>query len=281
MNRRRLVRWTVALALPVASGCSLFVSLGDLQNGAADVGDAAVADAISEASDSGCPSGKGPAMVNLSYGYCIDSTEVSQSQYQAFLDAITAGYMPPTPPRCDWNPTYSQPTDGWCVTQPNDPVACANWCDAYAFCEWAGKHLCGVVGGGGLPAVDAAVDPSTSAWAKACTANNSHDYSYGSTYEPVCNVPERDGGGLDLDATLPVGSESMCQGPPGVYDLVGNASEWIDACDENDAGFNDNCAHLGGAAGDPYHQNCVQLDWDTRSFQEHIGYAQGFRCCSP
>jgi formylglycine-generating enzyme required for sulfatase activity len=220
-------------------------------------------------------------MVSLSYGYCIDSTEVSQSQYGAFLAAIRGGYVPPMPPRCEWNPTYGLPTDGWCVTQPNDPVACSNWCDAYAFCQWAGKHLCGAPDGGTVGAVDAAVDPSVSAWAKACTANGTRQYSYGSTYEPVCNAVSPDGGGVDMDATSPVGSDTMCEGPPGVFDLIGNASEWIDACDELDAGFNDNCAHLGGAAGDRYPRNCISLDWDERSFQEAVGYAQGFRCCSP
>ncbi|HEX4516783.1 MAG TPA: hypothetical protein VH054_24715, partial [Polyangiaceae bacterium] len=108
MTRRRLL--VAALA---ASACGLFPSLDDLTSGPADVtvetlGDAAVdvappLDATNEANDAGagadgdagaCTSLHGPSMVYVPAnggGFCIDSTEVTTTQYAEFVSAVAKG----------------------------------------------------------------------------------------------------------------------------------------------------------------------------------------------
>jgi formylglycine-generating enzyme required for sulfatase activity len=69
-----------------------------------------------------------------------------------------------------------------------------------------------------------------------------HDYPYGSGFDAsACNI-----GGADVPAaergTTPVASVASCQGGyPGLYDMVGNVSEWLDACQ------GDYCHFYGGA----------------------------------
>jgi sulfatase modifying factor 1 len=285
-----------AFAVVLTSACSLIVDTGGLdtedaaaeagpdvtvETGGGDAGTDATdaADAAVEAEGGACPAGRGPTMVLLPYGYCIDSTEVTVGQYKAFLADIAGGYVPPTPDRCSWNTTYATNAAAYCTNMADDlPESCENWCQAYAFCQWAGKHLCGAVDGGAVP-FTSAYDNTVSAWEKACTGNGSRIYNFGSAYMPYCNMPPpgNDGGGPD---PLPVGSEAQCEGPTGVFDLIGNASEWIDSC-EGDAGSGgaDHCHHVGGASSS--YKTCSMDDWDARNFQYQDGYPLGFRCCSP
>jgi sulfatase modifying factor 1 len=301
--RRRAVLVCVTIA---ASACSLFVDTGgldtqtDATDGTVDAPFDAPNDVRADATDAtdatadgpttddaGCPNGGGPSMVHLPWG-CIDSTEVTHGQYKQFVTATQQGYTPPTPPRCGWNTGYLLSTASYCIGQPDDfPVNCINWCKAYAFCQWAGKHLCGGLDGGALSFdVDEAgatsnrqdVDPNFSAWELACTNSATTTFPYGNTFQPVCNTPPpNDAGGPDAVA---VGSLPQCQGPAGVFDLAGNASEWLDACNQAAGnGASDRCAHLGGASSS--YLSCGSHDDDTRSSEVFTGYPLGFRCCAP
>jgi formylglycine-generating enzyme required for sulfatase activity len=282
----------VWLACFVMTGCGLFPSLDDLtQKGDAAVVDVSVTDvttgtdAGSEASaadaspdvtktDGGCPGTAGPTMVPIS-GFCIDSTEVTYAQYKQF---IAASFGSTGLAECAWNTTYV-PTQKWPPAPGTDdyPVAYTNWCDAYAFCKWAGKRLCGRVGGG-PNVVTSVANVSLDQWYAACSheADGQHAYPYGNTFSPTaCNGPERDAG-----ATLPVGFLSTCTGGYStMVDMVGNVYEWEDACGAA-TGASDSCVQRSGSFYDPpgSTQTCAYSRTALRNFADND---IGFRCCSP
>jgi formylglycine-generating enzyme required for sulfatase activity len=202
--------------------------------------------------------------------YCIDSTEVTNAQYASFL---TAAY--PTSGQdawCSWNTSYV-PGDTWPATGEDDyPVDNVDWCDAYAFCKWAGKRLCGKIGGGANAPADSA-DATKSEWYAACSAGGTMTYPYGNTYSATaCN-----GYGYGGGAPIAVGSEAggCVGGYGGIHDMSGNVLEWEDSCDGT-TGQNDTCLLRGG---DPFSSaivlSCGVAAGDSRSGKYHLG----FRCC--
>jgi hypothetical protein len=81
---------------------------------------------------------------------------------------------------------------------PDRVLMCADWCDAVAYCKWAGKHLCGKIGGGGVPTKGAPElegdgyktsplnDPNVSQLYNACSQGGKLAYAYGNAYNPAC-----------------------------------------------------------------------------------------------
>jgi formylglycine-generating enzyme required for sulfatase activity len=204
--------------------------------------------------------------------YCIDAKEVTTAQYQAFLDKVEvdAGWMSTQPPACAWN-TDLTPT---CVTLDVDaPIVCIDWCDARAYCAWAGKRLCGRIGGGGLILDAKRTNPSVDQWYRACSSNGSRRYPYGDAYEPqVCND--------DAGASVHPASLTGCVGGfPGLYDMSGNVNEWQDACD--DAGADaalDLCSFRGGSF---LNHSTAACDDTSGNIVRRGTYGDlGFRCCS-
>jgi formylglycine-generating enzyme len=183
-----------------------------------DAGDGAVA----------CPSTGGPTPVRVTANgtsFCIDSSEVTRGQYKTWLDTnpSTAGQSA----SCAWNTSFT-PLDVWPPGPPqmNLPVGGVDWCDAVAFCKWAGKRLCGKVGGGGLSGGEV-FDPQKNQWFFACSKAGAQTYPYGNAYNgTACN-----GGDKGIGQPLAAKSLSTCEGGfDGVFDLSGNAHEWVDAC---------------------------------------------------
>ncbi len=160
--------------------------------------------------------------------YCIDSTEVTNDDYLAFINSKPS--LDGQPPECDFNKSYlPHPNipEPWPKSgRENYPIHWIDWCDARAYCAFAGKRLCGLVGGQANPQND--LDPEKNEWMNACTHQGDSLYPYGPGLVPgACNV-----GSVSLDdKSAPVGSFPKCEGGfPGLFDMVGNVSEFVDNC---------------------------------------------------
>ena len=247
--------------------------------GATTVMDAAVAPS--------CPGTAGPKMVAVTApsgaSYCIDSTEVTAGDYAAFLASNPALSLAPKGV-CAFKKSFVP--DG--VFPPaagtEVPVSSVDWCDAAAYCAYAGKRLCGKVGGGPNNYADFA-KPS-SEWFYACSAGGTSTYPYGAAFDPSACV------GVDFDGTSgfqptsdaphPVGSASRCHGKTqpfsSVYDLTGNVAEWEDSCDST-SGSADYC-HLRGDSYREGNQQTMSCAYAPRMTRSYRGGYIGFRCCS-
>lgn len=163
--------------------------------------------------------------------FCIDSTEVTNAQYDVF--AAEAKTKPPTQSGwCATNNTDFEKGSASTLSPPNHPVG-VDWCDAQAFCAWAGKRLCGKIGGGALSYPGEVKDPKLSEHAYACTQGGTTVHPYGDTYDKwACNYAQPPPVGF---TPKPVASYPGCAGQVApynqVFDLVGNGSEWLNACD--------------------------------------------------
>lgn len=223
-----------------------------------------------------CPATNDPPMVSVG-PFCIDITEVTQEQYQAFLATVPPALSQPAV--CLWNVSFV-PSGQWPPTQQTAdvPVTSVNWCDAYAYCKWAGKRLCGQIGGGSVTVANANV-AADSQWFFACSHDDDgqHGYPYGNTYGPMtCNGGDANGGQQIVE---PASAFPACVGGyPGIYDMSGNVREWEDACNGT-AGALDQCNERGGSVNDGATQlTCATTDLQARNdSNDHLG----FRCCAP
>lgn len=223
----------------------------------------------------GCGGTAGPAMVPLN-GFCIDATEVTNEQYAAFLLSKGAD-VSGQPPVCLFNTSYvpsSWPPPG---SRAAFPVTGVDWCDAFAYCAWAGKRLCGSPSGGATP-YNAISDPAVSAWFAACSNYGGQAYPYANSYDgAACNGEEFPGNPASVRA---VATTTTCRGgaSPDIFDLSGNVWEWEDACD-GATGTNDRCRIRGGGMRSLVNLMMCggdnSLSRGNRSFDD-----VGFRCCS-
>ena len=242
--------------------------------GGRDGGDARAADGGVLAACSGHP---GPVGVDVG-PFCIDSTEVTKAQYAAFLAATGGGDAGGLPavcgpqngpaggggrtPRCNY--------DGTAPTS-SDPVSCVTWCDALAYCTWAGKRLCGAVAGGGETAWSTVDSPAFDEWAYACTHAGANAYPYGSAYQSGrCN----DGNSGNTGA-IATGTSTCIGGFPGIWDMSGNVGEWSNSCDAGTT--NTTCAVRGGSYTTT---DTTQLACGHNALGRTGSLAVvGFRCC--
>jgi sulfatase modifying factor 1 len=214
---------------------------------------------------------RGPALVNVGGSFLIDATEVTVAQYGLFL-AAKAGDVSGQRAACSWNQSYY---DGPVPMDPdNFPQTSVDWCDATAYCAWAGEHLCGHIGGGPIARADI-FDEALGQWFVACGGGGFHPNSNPDTPgSPRCNS----GSG----ALAPVASFATCEGfYPGVFDMEGNAAEWVDSC-AGGTGASDVCYLMGGGIFDNGSSYCDEVYGDEGEpyHREDKAGAFGFRCCS-
>lgn len=225
-----------------------------------------------------CPAGlAGPTLVNvpapadaLVPSYCVDATEVTNTHYAEFLAALhpTSGQDA----WCTWNTSYT-PSGEWPATGKGDyPVVNVNWCDAYAYCKWAGKHLCGKIGGGPNDYEDFA-NPARSEWFNACSAGGSRGWPYGDEFSATACY------GTGREARISsVASKPTCEGAYfGLYDLSGNAWEWEDSCNFV-TGSSDYCRLRGWVGSSDDTTRCGNAIDTARNHDG--GDMLGFRCCA-
>lgn len=227
-----------------------------------------------------CPSGRGPTMVALPAAgggtFCIDSTEVTNAQYASFVQAVGGGNIN-QPAECSWNTSLQGPCDGPVPGGPDYPVACVDWCDAYAYCQWAGKALCDFAA-------------TSNGWQRACSSGEQYDYVYGDTWKAGRCIDST------YDASRPVGSASGCQSPApqyaGVFDLLGNVAEWGSPCSPSltsDAAAAAYCPVSGGGFSSTFPfglEYSCEPDGGfvnpsvTVEDRDYVDTHIGFRCCA-
>lgn len=219
-----------------------------------------------------CPADMVHATDGANISFCIDATEVTRAAYVQFLASVGNDVpVAEQPADCAFNTSLTHTPDGSCpdfTTGSQLPVNCVDWCDAHAYCSWAGKRLCGALAGGGM-AYDAS--PTIGEWHFACTGGLMTTYPYGNTADPgACNIP-------DTSDRAEVGTFADCEGGfSGLFDMQGNVAEYVDACEPGEGG---NCSLRGGHTfGTANFWTCnntsssgLRNDPDTREY--------GFRCC--
>ena len=234
----------------------------------------------------GCSGLPGPTMVQ-GEGFCVDSTEVSGAHYAEFMQDAP-GLVGSQIPVCTWNTSFEPFYEGvpqWPLPgdEMNLPVRYVDWCDAYAYCGWAGKRLCGRLGGGSVP-YDQYADRAVSQWMQACTSNGNNAFPYGGTYDEfACNT--EDNSAAHGYYYTDVGTMLDCHGfgqYANVFDMSGNVLEWEDSCgppaDGGPSPSEDLCRLRGGSifTGD-YNSRC---DWSEPGDPRNGTYpGVGFRCC--
>jgi len=246
---------------------ALDVHVADVSSDRSDSSSDAVPDG--DAAPPSCPKdAAGPPMVPVG-NFCIDATEITNDQYEKFRAQMQDGGKQ-LPARCVWDTDLSPL--GWSnPTQSNRP-ATVDFCDAYMYCTWSGKHLCGSPKGGAL-AGSGVNDPNQDLWFAACTGGGQTIYPYGNSYDSsLCNCENKKGG-----TTVDVGTLAQCVGGVnGLYDMSGNVSEWVDSC--TGLGVNDQCLAHGG----DYSNSAADLQCDAgRKYTAGAKDAfRGFRCCA-
>lgn len=276
MTNRWIPVVLVTFIVGVIPSC-LFPSLDWLSTRTVDAGalspavDAAGADSEAALDGSGCPGHEEPRAVRVDAELCIDATEVTRGQYARFIAHADAAALQ-LPAGC--GPNLNLTPGEWSTHQvPADaPVVFVDWCQAFAYCAWAGKRMCGRLGGGSTP-FDRANDATASQWFLACSSSGQRAFPYGSSFErSTCNTNGAAGG------PSAVGSSTSCTTPAGALDMSGNVYEWEDSC--RDEAPVPACHIRGGSWGsDGEGASCAFTGLEQlRTLQ---GPDIGIRCCSP
>lgn len=223
-----------------------------------------------------CPTNlPGPPMVEVSApaggSYCIDATEATREHYAAFVAANPDPSAAQTGSCKDANKQWIREDcwpGGFDATPSDYPMLCVDYCDAKAYCEWAGKRLCGRIGGGTLVGNEYA-DPNVSERFNACSLGGTLAFPYGQVYSDKCATSL---------TVVPVGNPE-CAGPlPGLFDMATGAWDWIDSCDP--------CKAVGGSIDSPTSlplskPACAGYLSITPNQQlpDQPPYMTGIRCC--
>jgi formylglycine-generating enzyme required for sulfatase activity len=229
-----------------------------------------------------CQGVKGAPMVFLDdglgngTGYCIDVREVSVAEFNTFKQLV--GDTPKQQAPCSANL-------GWQNIGESSqlPMRYVDWCDATAFCAWAGKRLCGRIGGGANTTSTEASDPTLDEWFRACTNAGTSVYPYGDAFNGnICNT-HTPGNNVD-----DVGSNVGCHGTGDpfdkLFDMSGNVGEWTAYCDPDSGGAvpdeDEYCYLRGGDFTTVVPETSGRCDYTEKKQRlEAPTITMGIRCC--
>lgn len=206
--------------------------------------------------------------------YLIDRTEVTRGQYLSWL-ATNPSPLPVVLTVCAFNDTY-EPYEPCAHAEgagaDHHPMTCIDWCDARFYCAAVGKRLCGATEGGPMPYDPDITDWRRDQWGLACNAGGNQIFTYDEPYDAAaCNT--------ESSGTVPVASLATCQSAveayAGVYDLNGNAREWVDQCRPDNS--SPDCYARGGGF-DGGSVACANRGYSMNRQTVHASL--GFRCCS-
>ncbi|MCC6903569.1 MAG: SUMF1/EgtB/PvdO family nonheme iron enzyme [Polyangiaceae bacterium] len=288
--------WVLGLLFVATVGCQKVWGFEDFEEGAAGAtgsggtsgsGATGGGGATGGTSGSGGSAGAGPCLntsapagmigVRSPNGVCfwIDPYEVKHSEYEQILKTTI------TPPGgCEWNSSMGAPQKKnstvpclgpgeWAdagadaAMPPSDaPVTCVDWCDAQMFCKHAGKTLC---------TAGSTKSANEGAWYDACSSNDANEYPYSDQHQTgYCNDSTH-----SAKALVGAGSMKECKTPAGVFDMTGNAREWVDAC--TGSSQTSECATRGGSYADD--SGSAKCKGNTQTAKELGLPTLGFRCC--
>jgi sulfatase modifying factor 1 len=131
--------------------------------------------------------------------FAIDRNEVTNSQYQQFVDAT--GHRKSGPPS-----RYAKNMSK--MRGINQPVVYVSWEDADAYCHWKGKRL-----------------PTEAEWEKAMRGSDGRLWPWGNVEQANGANWARVQDGHDVAAS--VGTVLTDKSPYGVMDGAGNVMEWV------------------------------------------------------
>jgi formylglycine-generating enzyme len=202
--------------------------------------------------------------------YWIDTTEVTEGQYAAYLAAN------PTP-RTDALCSEPPEVDAECLGRaPVDdgsklPMTCVDWCDADAFCRWAGKMLC--------EDSFTAIEPELSNKSDFVFACKKESGTNSTPYGPNCGQQACTVSGaapIEAGTTLECWVQADDEKMTNVHDLIGNVEEWTQSCRSTDP--TSDCTVRGGSFRRfDARACCVQK---TELFRRRRLPTLGFRCCA-
>ncbi len=136
--------------------------------------------------------------------YAINQYEVTQTHYNEFVKET--GHR---------KPLSRYVTDVENFDHPNQPAIYIGWEDAYTYCKWRGQRL-----------------PTEAEWEKAARGPEAGTWPWMIKFAPgVANFIGIEDDGV---VTMPVGHYEADKSPYGLYDMSGNAREWVQDWYEQD-----------------------------------------------
>ncbi len=233
--------------------------------------------------------------------YCIDTTEVTMAHYAAFL-AEKKNDLSGQREICKDNTSFEPPGESdtaiircaddyfWPDTRPDWPMGCVDFCDADAYCKWAGKRLCGRIGGGASMTAEESIDPKVSEWVHACTQGGKTKLPYGDTFADgrCIDATRMPKSGADIEEWGVLGDPQKnapeCRGTEPPFDKIYSMSvgllEWDDSV-VGDTPDNATAGLRGGSYDEsskqPSPPACAESDGESsRTLFQFVGTDIGF-----